>query len=154
MDCAVNKVRIMCLSIAVKCPELVLGEGHHLGYEWNIVVGPLAHRCGYVRVPKGHPWHGKDYYSIEASVHGGLTFAEADMPCGKGGADDGYWVGFDCAHCGDRADPALVHLTKYKDMPASLMKPFIEGFGGDEVRSQEYVQEQCLSLIEQAVTVA
>lgn len=153
-----NKVRIMCLSIAIQHPELILGEGHHLGYEWNIVVGPLAHRCGYVRVPKGHPWHGKDYNDIEVSVHGGLTFAEKDMPCGKGGADDGYWVGFDCAHFRDAPDDKL--LDRFgPDKAAGLReaRAFMESHVGRNpgtVRSQEYVQAQCLSLIEQAVAVA
>jgi len=33
----------------------------------------LGHLCGYIGVPKGHPWYGKDYDAIEADVHGGLT---------------------------------------------------------------------------------
>jgi hypothetical protein len=34
-----------------------------------------GHLNGYVGLPAGHPWHGKDYGDIEAEVHGGLTFA-------------------------------------------------------------------------------
>jgi len=30
---------------------------------------------GYVLLPPGHPFHGKDYNNIEAYAHGGLTFA-------------------------------------------------------------------------------
>ena len=80
-----------------------------------------GHLCGYVGVPKGHPFYGKDYsleilvfsetgtgyflpkvgwctseyFSLPFSAHGGLTFAE------KGKDNDFWWFGFDCAHKGD-----------------------------------------------------
>jgi hypothetical protein len=49
---------------------------------------------GYVAIPEGHPWFGKDYDSIEqVEINGGLTFS--DMI-------NGMWViGFDTAHYGD-----------------------------------------------------
>jgi hypothetical protein len=48
---------------------------------------------GYVSLPAGHPWYGKDYGDIEADVHGGLTYATEE---------DGRWViGFDTTHVGD-----------------------------------------------------
>lgn len=102
-------------------------------------------RCGYVRVPKGHPWHGKDYDSIEAHVHGGLTFAKPDEPCDKGGLDDGWWIGFDCAHAGDAQDPELVERFKFH--------PFPNLFDGS-VKSQEYVEAECRQLIEQAIAIS
>ena len=98
----------MCLSIAIQRPKDVLGQGKHAGHEWMIVHNWMGYRCGYVRVDKGHAWFGKDYDDVPAEIHGGLTFAEPDQPCGKGGADDGWWVGFDCAHGGDNPDP--VHM--------------------------------------------
>lgn len=61
-------------------------------------------RCGYVRLPKDHPFS-KAYY-VDAkqfyddpilqtiSVHGGLTYDQKD--------EEGFvWLGFDCAHYGD-----------------------------------------------------
>lgn len=63
----------------------------------------LKHRCGYVRVPSGHAWHGKQYDDINANVHGGLTFAEIEPCTHKDGI--GYWIGFDCAHLGDSCFP-------------------------------------------------
>lgn len=85
------------------------------GLDCLIVRNRLGALCGYVGVPPGHPWHGKDYgnealWNID--VHGGLTFADA---CQEG-KEDGYgichvpepgrpakvwWFGFDCAHAGD-----------------------------------------------------
>jgi len=71
--------------------------------------------CGYVGVPKEHPWYGKDYEDVneliedeeDDYVHGGLTFSNI---CGEkichevepGEDDDIWWLGFDCAHVFDR----------------------------------------------------
>ena len=81
---------------------------------------------GYVLIPPGHPFHGKDYYDIEGYAHGGLTFAsmykgwnqlktyeddgfdyqmdEKLFERVKNGYEflDDYWcIGFDTAHSGD-----------------------------------------------------
>jgi hypothetical protein len=68
----------------------------------------LGHWCGYVAVPPGHPWHGRNYDHVRPypEVHGGLTYSSA---CGghichkpaPGESDDVWWLGFDCAHAGD-----------------------------------------------------
>lgn len=53
--------------------------------------------CGYVRVPEGHPWHGRDDYELDREapdVFGGVTWS-GGMPDRLG---DGWWVGFDTAH--------------------------------------------------------
>jgi hypothetical protein len=81
----------MCLSIAVEQPERILGEGEHLGLEWMIAKNEMGYRCGYVRVPKGHPCHGGS--GDDLSVHGGITFAEKDISCDKPGEDDAWWFG-------------------------------------------------------------
>ena len=131
----------MCLSIKVSRPNDVLAEGEHLGFEWAVVHNGNGYRCGYIRLPAGHPWHGAGYYDsiVEGvEVHGGLTFAEADKPCHKTGPDDAWWLGFDCAHSYDRQDPFLPREIAAFDFP------------GAEVRSQEYVEEQCRSLCKQA----
>ncbi len=59
--------------------------------------------CGYIGIPKGHPWYGKEYADIEADVHGRLTYASFDNPSAKPkSTQDGlWWIGFDCAHGGD-----------------------------------------------------
>ena len=129
----------MCLSVAESRPQAVLGRGTHAGFEWNIVHNEMGYRCGYVKVPPGHPWYGKDYDDIDADVHGGLTFAEPDTPCDKGGPDNGWWVGFDCAHLHDAPDPELPNPSGH----------LMLGRGG-VVRDQAYVIEQCKSLCEQA----
>lgn len=84
------------------------------GYKCHVVSIPWF--CGYVEVPKGHPWHGISYsgalcsdhdgqscyeHTPEAiiSVHGGITFSGTPW-----GQDDGHWFGFDCAHYDDYVD--------------------------------------------------
>lgn len=67
-----------------------------------------GHLCGYVGVAPGHPWHGKAWDCIGASVHGGITYTE---PCihetgvchvpEPGEAEELWWVGFDAAHAWD-----------------------------------------------------
>jgi len=63
----------------------------------------MVHLCGYVAVPPGHPWHGKQ---PNADAHGGVNYAEscAGKVChvpAPGESDDVWWVGFDCGHGGD-----------------------------------------------------
>lgn len=130
----------MCLSIAVHTLECVLATGTHLGYQWVVVHNRMGFRCGYVRVDKDHPWFGKE--DLKAEVHGGLTFAAPDEPCAKGGADDGYWFGFDCGHWDDAPDVTLPIEEAYRQM--------FKDFPGT-VRTQEYVEAECRSLCEQAL---
>jgi hypothetical protein len=73
-----------------------------------IVRGPSGALCGYVGVPPGHPYHGRDYGKCDVDVHGSLTYSDK---CAEGGqichvarlgeADDVWWLGFDCAHSND-----------------------------------------------------
>lgn len=72
-----------------------------------------GHFCGYVGVTKEHTYYGWDYDALcELKVHGGLTFSgecmqeEKEEPkvchVTEAGEDDNvWWLGFDCAHCGD-----------------------------------------------------
>lgn len=138
--------------------DRVLAKGTHAGHEWVVTHNGRGYRCGYVKVLPGHPWHGQDYNSIDCDVHGGLTFGEKDEPCGKG-EDDGYWIGFDCGHYGDEPDPSLPNssankygadpvLHSFFEFSDSLCAKPIAALPG--VRTQEYVEEQCRSLCEQA----
>lgn len=123
------------MSIAIKSthPEFVLSEGEHEGFQFLVAHNGIGFRCGYVRVPAGHPWHRKEYDNIEAEAHGGLTYSDADKD------DDSWWVGFDCEHSGDDQDAALLPTGGHR-MPL-----------GGTVKTQEYVESECLRLCEQAV---
>ena len=130
----------MCLSIAINRPNDILAQGEHQGFEWMIVHNNMGYRCGYVRLPKGHPWHGKDWDEVSVDVHGGITFAEADVQCDKGGADDAWWLGFDCAHSGDAPDPSLPR----ENSRWTALRSY------EVVHTQEYVERECRKLCEQA----
>lgn len=134
----------MCLSIAVEYPGNVLSRGKHLEYEWMTIHNGMGYRCGYIRLPLGHPWHSMNFADIPASVHGGLSFAEHDVPCDAPGPDTDWWIGFDCGHAFDLPDPDL-HAGAY--MTYARMSPLYHKY---EVRSQQYVEDECLKLCEQA----
>jgi hypothetical protein len=127
----------MCLVIAVNFPDRVLGQGAHAGFKWMVTHNAMGYRCGYVRIPMGHPWHGKAYDSVDTDVHGGLTFAHPDEPYNKDQPEDGWWIGFDCAHSGDAPDPELPGSERLHSMWGT-------------VRTQDYVESQCRFLCQQA----
>ena len=131
----------MCLSIAIDRPEDILSKGKHHGFEWMVVHNGSGYRCGYMRVALGHPWHGKGYHDLNVEIHGGLTFAHADVPCDAPGPDTDWWLGFDCAHTWDAPDPELPQEDTH--FPRSR-------FGSQVVRTQEYVEAECKSLCQQA----
>jgi hypothetical protein len=127
----------------VKHPERVLGKGEHAGFEWMVLASPFGFRCGYTRVPSGHPWYGKKYPDIDACVHGGLTFTSYDLACDAPGPDDGYWVGFDFGHGGDGSDPEISQSVS----PVILD---LYDFPGSHIWTQQEAEQECRSLCEQA----
>lgn len=134
----------MCLSIVVDDPTRVLAMGVEIGYQWVVTHNGMGYRCGYVRIPPGHPWHGKDYDDVEPypAVHGGLTFAEPDVACDKEGDDNAWWLGFDCAHAGDAPDPTLpTHVDRI---------PWDDFQRGGVMCHQAYVETDCKRLCYQA----
>ena len=138
----------MCNPVTTRNPDVLLAKGVHEGYEWEVTSNRIGYRCGYVRVPLGHPWHGKGYDDVRTAdgdwpeVHGGLTFAEPDTDCGKGGDDNAWWVGFDAAHAGDAPDPEL---------PGYDARMAI-GYG--TVKTTAYVASECRRLADQAAEAA
>jgi hypothetical protein len=164
----------MCLSIALHRPDDVTGRGEHLGFEWITVHNGRGYRCGYVRIPRGHPWHGQGYDDVQGpggdapKVHGGLTFTEPDVNCGKGGPDDAWWLGFDTGHAFDAPDPALPQtgrlspeIKAYLGMTHSLEAagafPNRDRLGSPfsrHVWTQPDIEAECRDLCRQAAEVA
>lgn len=108
----------------------------------------LGHWCGYVGVPIGHAWHGKEEEAVEPrpSVHGGLTFSgkcqpESDPSRGICHVADGevWWFGFDFAHWGDMS-PGLGRGSHRLDSE-DVYKPL------------GYVEQQCAELAKQIAAV-
>lgn len=153
----------MCLPIAVQRPDSVLENGSVLGFEYTITNNGHGYRCGYIRVPPGHPWHGKHYDEVDAHVHGGLTFAEADTPCEKDGPDNAWWVGFDCGHAFDAADYEMKwDDDKSREIMLGLREQFVSRHellalpkGWEEtVKNTDFVRAHCELLAVQALAVA
>lgn len=107
----------------------------------------MGHWCGYVLIPQGHPWHGKEMEQIEAECHGGITHSKA------GYLKDGWSVGFDCAHSGDLM-PSMNALKKQlpKCKIFGEITDFIEriSYFKDIYRDIEYVKQECRTLAEDA----
>lgn len=129
----------MCLSISVNNPSNVLEKGEFSGFQYVITHNFMGFRCGYVRVPSGHSFHGSADHDGVLDVHGGITFAEADVPCDAPGDDSAWWLGFDCGHYLDSPDPSLPGCTH------SLASAFYDG----EIRDTDYVRGECESLAAQ-----
>lgn len=124
----------MTLRMTIDRPLDVLSQGEHLGFPWVTMKNGMGYRCGYVGIPKGHPWYGKGYDELCPEVHGGLTYADLSED------ESVWWMGFDCAHYMDAPDPQLVEagycFTRMN--PAAI------------IRSQDYVESNCHTLCEQA----
>lgn len=65
------------------------------GFDCQILRHPyFGHLCGYVGLPRTHPF-ACDYEGVpDIEVHGGLTFAGERSETKK----NLYWLGFDCSH--------------------------------------------------------
>jgi hypothetical protein len=145
----------MCNPVTTRNPRALLEKGIHEGFEWEVTSNGIGYRCGYVRIPGGHPWHGKHYDNVEPypDVHGGLTFAQPDTDCGTGGEDNAWWLGFDCAHAGDAADDAC--MDGYPDGGKRVRE--IEDMypiRGDTIKTTSYAVSECQRLADQAKAAA
>lgn len=126
-------------------------EFEHNGMPCILHRGPAGAWCGYVAVPPGHQWHGKDYDAPDVDVHGGLTYAEkcqgAVCHVAKPGEpEDVWWLGFDCNHSGDLSACDLIELRGQTSRP--------EGYWTAHYRTVEYVRRQTELLAEQCKEAA
>lgn len=147
-------------------------EATYKGYDYVVLGHSTGHRCGYVRIPSGHPWYGKNYDEIQVYVHGGLTYSGFKNEL----LPSGYWVGFDCRHLNDSIDLSLIDPTDITNLrvaaielgcddlvqlkPEDTLKDRImqasvalalRGELRGAVRSAAYVEANCKEVIDQAV---
>lgn len=125
-----------------------------------LMVRVHSHWCGYVGVTEEHPAFEKDFatfYDVDdLEVHGGLTFSGF---CQEPVADQHpemrvchtpelgrtnriWWLGFDCAHGGDKrpaAHPEILRINQMYPMP--------EGY--ETYRDFAYVQSEVTRLAQQ-----
>lgn len=120
------------------------------GFPCVVFFIPLGHRCGYVGLPKGHEYYGKDTRKIPIRCHGGITFAENSLY----GQDDNdkWWIGFDCAHYFDGVDEKSFleyYGEESTDEEFNLVLRLNCTRAGQPVRTQEYVESECRKIVDQ-----
>lgn len=110
--------------------------------------------CGYVGVPRSHPWYGKSFDDLDVEVHGGLTFVGPcvghichDATTEPVANVDVYWLGFDCGHSFDFM-PGLQKeirdgMAKIFDIPERMLPE-------ETYKNMDYVTEECRKLAAQA----
>ncbi len=119
-----------------------------------------GHLCGYVGIPQGHPYYGRNFMGLDLHVHGGLTFASPSDECDLGNDHIGvhkgerlWWFGFDCCHGMDLA-PLMAAMFGgmnflSKDGDALAPNPFPRLARLGTYRTIEYVTGECEDLAEQ-----
>lgn len=134
-------------------PDRVLWKDPASGLDCLMRRNPMGAWCGYVGVGPSHPAHGQGIYEIDVSVHGGVTYAE---PCQEDAKETGvchvpapgepehlWWIGFDCAHAGDRV-PSFGHRAAGYDVLTQLTDGLMGTMtgSGEEYRDQAYVKAE------------
>ena len=125
-------------------PDDVDGFDPMTGYVYAMRRSQFGSWCGYVCLPRRHPWYGlAQYDEIDAGVqvHGGITFSREHL--GRDEPQEGaWWVGFDCGH--------------FLDIQPGLRYFSVVAIGGEAYRNLDYVRQEVLSLAGQlrAVEVA
>ncbi len=109
---------------------------HESGFTCLIIRhSTLGHLCGYISVPRKHPYYLLDYDGLEnefgLSIHGGLTYS--------GPINEHEWCfGFDCGHVSDLSPGLYMN---------PLQKLEFEGTYKDLV----FVANECRSLARQLI---
>ena len=107
-----------------------------------------GHLCGYVELPKNHPWEGHHAMDIDVEVHGGLSFSE--------GTEDLWLIGFDCGHSGDLV-PSIEKMKanevgeEFFDRYRDSMTPEIRSLFIPVYKNIQFVMDECKLLANQII---
>lgn len=125
------------------------------GFTCVVIFQTLAHRCGYVAIPKDHSLYKVDCMNMDISCHGGLTYSDSELY----GQDDKnvWWIGFDCNHYGDRRDyetareyfgktEAGLRLLEMMDVKFNTFDTF------QSARTLDYCINECEQIVEQLLS--
>lgn len=124
------------------------------GYYAVCIFQPMLHRCGYLGLPKRHPFQESEDFHLtqQLPVHGGITY---EGVWGFFGLipNDLYFIGFSCDHIGDKDDTVSGLQYGYKVQPKSTcvqpkstgQHPFVE----PTVKDLSFVMEQLRRLSKQ-----
>ena len=132
---------------------------YHNGLPCIVLFTTSGHRCGYVGVPSTHPLSNIDYnddlcldtesvrLSLLFNVHGGITYSDKSKTYPIAQYEPIWWFGFDCAHCGDDKD--FETFKNYYPLKDYIRLREIYNWCSGEVKTKEYVEEECKSLAKQ-----
>jgi hypothetical protein len=98
----------------------------------------MGHLCGYIQLPKNHPFLKMEMFDIPLEVHGGISYSE------KG------YIGFHCGHMG--AGDYIPSLEKIRKANLSSRKPVNwEQYSifKSIYRNVEFVINEIISVVEQ-----
>lgn len=91
----------------------ILDTGRYKGFNYYIInLG--THPVAYIEIPKGHKLYGKGYEEIDLNVHGGLTYADKYLWITESSKKEGWFIGWDYAHCGDYTGYEEMYPKKYR----------------------------------------
>lgn len=112
------------------------------GYKDNSEVYIFGgHLCGYIKLPEGHPYIGVKWSDVDLEMHGGLTYSAQ--------SEDGYWIGFDCAHSGD----TIPSMKKIKEKIIREHESYCHKLGvsvfPESYKNMEFCITECKSICEQ-----
>lgn len=133
------------------------GGGTYKSYEYLITFADMGHRCGYVAISPNLPDYKDESDYPDYDVHGGITFFDkahlAESILGHSCEDK--WLGFDCGHYNDLPDIECMKsyfnpISEYS-LEYAISRHTNLLHANSEVRSKEYVEEQCKLLIEQLI---
>ena len=116
---------------------------YYKDYPCVVMFQPMGFRTGYVGLPKDSILYGRNSTILNTILecHGGVTYTESRL---YGQEDENtWWVGFDCGHAWDGYDADTTWKYFRKDI--SDYKRIYDG----EIRTREYVENECRSLVEQ-----
>lgn len=121
------------------------------GFPCVVLFMPMGYRCGYVGIPIESKFYGKSYDDIPVECHCGLTYASKKLHLQNDTSV--WWIGFDCGHCCDGYDVQKIKELYSDDenimKQVERMPDFFKIFSGNPVRTLEYCEEQCKSIVEQ-----
>ena len=146
-----------------RCGYVGLPEGHHLyGKGYDDTLNFTYKDCHDLKVDKMSPinWMGMWFDEEENNmkivyyfnVHGGITYINGGKDSKYPVESDLWWFGFDCGHYLDAPDTQRMYeLWPDNEYVLQRIKDE-EGYYSDprrEVRTCEYVQDECKSMVEQ-----
>ena len=128
-------------------------EFEYKGYWCFMTRNRFGAWCGYVLLPKDHPFSTvESYRDIDIEVHGGITYASLVERKINNEMREGYMIGFDCGHYRDYMPTQKVINDFFKQQCPSW--PQLGSSTEDIYRDIEFVRNEIKSMVDQIIVIA